>query len=138
MKIDEDLIIPDKEKTLLVGDEYRKLTGRTIEDTIDDSAHGNFVSGLYNGVTLGIARDKSNTELKQEILGKEQPRGSAWARIMGATGGAALTGAGVGAGVGSTAAGVGALPGAAAGAAVAGSGAFIITSVKELWNWIFD
>ncbi len=74
-----------------MADKYAKTCGVDLMSALNRNTHGNFVSGLYNGLTFGIARDKSADEWAEEMFGIEQPRGAGVKRVAGTAIGAGAT-----------------------------------------------
>lgn len=131
----------EEQKQAYILNRFENITGARLEDLIDQNAHGSFVSGLYNTLTLGIAQDKSADSLKEELFGQEAPTGTTFSNGCGRIGGGAVTGAAIGALCGGAAAN-GAVIGAACGGGVfswatAGIGA-AIGAAAGLVSWIWS
>lgn len=74
-----------------VMDKYAQTSGIDIRAELLNNTHGNFISGVFNGATFGIARDKSSDEWNQHMFGVEPPRGAQLKRHLGVGVGAAAT-----------------------------------------------
>ena len=118
----------EEQKQAYILNRFENITGARLEDLIDQNAHGSFVSGLYNAITLGLAQDKSANRLKEELLGQEPPTGTAVSSGLGRLTGGAAGGAAVGAAAGSWFFGVGAVPGAIVGGII-GAASSLVTSI---------
>ena len=110
--------------------EIEQITGQSIRKLVNESAHGNLVSGFINGLTFGIAGDKSSSKLQDKMLHSKETTGAKVVRTVGNVAGGAATGAAIGAGIGVWFGGVGAGPGAVIGAGVGAVCGFI----SKLWS----
>ena len=84
----------------LAKSKYAQISGTNLDADIDENTHGNLVSGFINGLTFGIAQDKSGDQVREELLGIEEPRGAAVTRTIGSVAGGAAAGAATGAAIG--------------------------------------
>lgn len=65
----------DRQRKAFVAREYEMRTGRNLRKDIDENEHGDFVSGLIQGCTLGISGDRSASQLKEEFLSTKRTIG---------------------------------------------------------------
>ena len=114
----------------MVANKFEQLTGQSIRNLVRENAHGNLVSGFINGLTFGLAGDKSSSKLQDKMLHSKETTGSKIVRTTGNVAGGAAAGAAIGAGIGVWFGGVGAGPGAAIGA---GIGA-VCGLISKLWS----
>ena len=85
----------DKARMLVIKEAYKAATGRSLEADIDSTSLNNFWSGFEN--VLPFVGDKSNTQLKKELLGREEPRSARLQRTGGTVAAGAAAGAAIGA-----------------------------------------
>ena len=114
----------------MIANKFEQLTGQNIRKLVNESAHGNLVSGFINGLTFGIAGDKSSSKLQDKMLHSKETTGAKVVRTTGNVAGGAAAGAAIGAGIGVWFGGVGAAPGAAIGAAVGA----VCGLISKLWS----
>ena len=104
----------DKQINDIVANKFETMTGQNIKALIDQEAHGNFISGFINGMTIGFAQDASTTKLKDKLFKCEEPNGSKFVRTLGSVAG----GAAAGAAIGTVIPGIGTAVGAVVGGAI--------------------
>lgn len=110
---------------------YKQSTGKDILEQIDECTSGNIMSGVKNGMSLGLAQDKSSDQLKSEMFKTEDNTfGTRVVRSTGAVAGGAAAGAAIGAGIGVWFGGVGAGPGALIGAGIGATAGLI----SKIWS----
>lgn len=114
--------ISEKELNGLVRNVYASYARSDIKADMKENTHGNFVSTLENIVTLGIAQDKTYSQLNEEMFNQKESKGNSVGRLAVGIG----AGAAIGAGIGSVVPGVGTAIGAGIGA-VAGA-------IIKLWS----
>ena len=121
--------IDEKYVNEMIANKFEQLTGQSIRQLVRDNAHGNFWSGVINGLTLGIAQDKSASKLQDKMLHSKETTGSKIVRTTGNVAGGAAAGAAIGAACTAWSG-----PGAAVGAAIgAGIGA-VCGLISKLWS----
>ena len=122
--------ISEKYINEMIANKFEQITGQSIRKLVNENAHGNLVSGFINGLTFGIAQDKSAGKLQDKMVHSKESGGAKVVRTVGNVAGGAAAGAAIGAGIGVWFGGVGAGPGAAIGA---GIGA-VCGLISKLWS----
>ena len=136
-------LIDEKTLNSFARAKYGEISGKNIETAIEENTHGDFVSGLINGATFGglggYNPDKSSTQIKEETLGIEQPKGSAAKRVIGSAAGGTCAGAAIGAAIGAAVCGIpsggtAAIPGAILGAKIGVGIGVVCGLISKLWS----